>query len=71
MKWMETIKVQSATGKEQTTESELNILAHEVQKNPARQGLWEATVSSHPQYPDISLCGYFGIPMIRKPAEVF
>ena len=56
MKWMETIKVQSATGKEQTSESELNILAHEVQKDPARQGLREATVSSHATVP-----GYFAL----------
>ena len=56
MKWMETIKVQSATGKEQTTENELNILAREVQKNPDRQGLREATVSSHATVP-----GYFAL----------
>jgi len=56
MKWMETIKVQSATGKEQTTQSELNILACEVQKDPDRQGLREATVCSHATVP-----GYFAL----------
>ena len=47
MRWMETIKVQSATGKEHTTEHELTVLAHEIQKNPDRQGLREAAVSGH------------------------
>jgi len=44
---METIRVQSATGKEHTTERELMVLAREVQKNLDRQGLREFTVSSH------------------------
>lgn len=48
---METIKVQSATGKEQTTEHELTVLAREVQKNPDPQGLREAAVSSHATVP--------------------
>lgn len=51
MRWMETIKVQSATGKEHTTEHELTALAREVRKNPDRQGLREATVSSHATVP--------------------
>ena len=51
MRWMETIKVQSATGKEHTAERQLTVLAHEVQKNPERQGLREASVSSHATVP--------------------
>jgi hypothetical protein len=47
MRWMETIRVQSATSKEHSTEHELTVLAREVQKNPDRQGLRDATVSSH------------------------
>ena len=47
MRWMETIKVQSAAGKEQTTEHELAVLAREVQENPDPQGLREAAVSRH------------------------
>jgi len=56
MRWLETIKVQSATGKEETTENELTILVREVRKNTDRQGLREATVSSHASVP-----GYFAI----------
>lgn len=51
MRWMETIKVQSATGKEHAAEHELTVLAHEIQKNPDRQGLREAAVSSHASVP--------------------
>jgi hypothetical protein len=51
MRWMEIIKVQSAAGNEQTTEHELVVLAREVQKNPDRQGLREAVVSSHASVP--------------------
>jgi len=51
MRWLETIKVQSATGKEKTTESELTTLVHEIRKNTDRQGLWEAAVSSHASVP--------------------
>ena len=47
MRWMETIKVQSATGKEHATQGELTFLAREVQENPDNQGLREAAVSSH------------------------
>ena len=47
MRWMETIKVQSATGKEHAAEHELTLLADDVKKNPDRQGLREAAVSSH------------------------
>ena len=51
MKWLETIKVQSATGKEKTTENELSILVREIRKNTDRQGLQEAAVSSHASVP--------------------
>ena len=47
MRWMETIKVQSATGKEYTVEHELTVLARDVQRNRGGQGLREAAVSSH------------------------
>ena len=56
MRWMETIKVQSATGKEHTAEQELTVLAREVQENPDRQGLRKAAVSSHATVP-----GYFAL----------
>ncbi|RLB27109.1 MAG: hypothetical protein DRG87_12100 [Deltaproteobacteria bacterium] len=48
---METIRVQSATGKEHTAERELTALAREVQENPHRRGLREAAVSSHATVP--------------------
>ena len=51
MKWLETIKVQSATGKEKTTENELAILLREIRKNTERKGLREASVSSHASVP--------------------
>ena len=51
MRWLETIKVQSATGKEKTTENELSILVREIRKNTDRQGLRAATVSSHASLP--------------------
>jgi hypothetical protein len=51
MRWMETIKIQLATGKEHAAEHELTALAREVQKNPDRQGLCEATVSRHATVP--------------------
>jgi hypothetical protein len=47
MRWMETIKVQSAIGEEHTAEHELTLWARDVQKDPGRQGLREAAVSSH------------------------
>ena len=47
MRWMETIKVQSATGKEHTAEHALTLVARDVQVNPGGQGLREAVVSSH------------------------
>ena len=56
MRWLETIKVQSATGKEKTTENELSILVCEIRKNTDRQGLRAATVSSHASVP-----GYFAL----------
>jgi hypothetical protein len=48
---METIKVQSATGKGHTAEYELTVLAREIQKNPDLQGLREAAVLSHATVP--------------------
>jgi hypothetical protein len=51
MRWLETIKVQSATGKERITENELSILVREIRKNSAPPGLQEAAVSSHASLP--------------------
>jgi hypothetical protein len=51
MRWMETIKVQSATGKDLTAEHELKVFAREVQKNLHRQGLKEPMVSIHATVP--------------------
>jgi len=56
MRWMETIKVQSATGKERTAEQALRALADDIYSNPDRQGLREAAVSSHATVP-----GYFAL----------
>jgi hypothetical protein len=47
MRWMETIKIQSAAGKERTAEHALRVVARDVQRNPGRQGLREAAVSRH------------------------
>ena len=51
MWWMETIRVQSATGKEQITLRELTFLGSEIRENPDCQGLREATVLSHASIP--------------------
>lgn len=51
MRWMETIKVQSATGKEHTAENELTALARDIHLNTGRQGLREAAVSRHAAVP--------------------
>jgi hypothetical protein len=59
MRWLETIKVQSATDKEKTTENELTILVHEIRKNTDREGLREVTVSSHSSVP-----GYFALQLL-------
>jgi hypothetical protein len=48
---METIKVQSATGKERAAERELMVLARDVQKDPEHQGLRETAASSHATVP--------------------
>lgn len=59
MRWLETIKVQSATGKEKTTENELTLLVREIRKNTDRQGLRAATVSRH-----ASVSGYFALRLL-------
>jgi hypothetical protein len=51
MRWLETIKVQSATGKEKATENELSISVRDIRKNTSRPGLQEAAVSSHASVP--------------------
>lgn len=56
MRWLETIRVQSATGKEKTTENELTILVREIRENTDRQGLRATTVSNH-----VSVPGYFAL----------
>jgi hypothetical protein len=44
LKWMETIRVQSATGKEKAVENELILLAREIQENIDSQELGAVTV---------------------------
>lgn len=56
MRWVETIKVQSATGEEHTAEHALTVVARDIQMNPGRQGLREAAVSSH-----ATVYGYFAL----------
>ena len=56
MRWLETIKVQSATGEEKATKNELSILVREIRKNTERKGLQEASVSS-----DASVPGCFAL----------
>ena len=51
MRWMETIKVHSATGKEQVIVDELMALAQQVQKSANGQGLQEAMVFCHASVP--------------------
>jgi len=47
VRWMETIKVQSGTGKENAAEKRLLFLAHEIQETTDPQELIAATVSRH------------------------
>ena len=56
MRWLETIRVQSATGKEKMTEEELTLLVREIRNNTNPQGLCAVTVSSHASVP-----GYFAL----------
>ncbi|MBW1676829.1 MAG: hypothetical protein JRJ79_09530 [Deltaproteobacteria bacterium] len=56
MRWMETIKIQSATGKEQITVNELIALAQKVQKSANGQVLRDAMVFCHASVP-----GYFAL----------
>jgi len=56
MKWLETIKLQSASGMESTTERELLGLANEVRNGPDHRGSVEAMVYNHASVP-----GYFAI----------
>ncbi|MBN1849011.1 MAG: hypothetical protein JW932_10535 [Deltaproteobacteria bacterium] len=51
MKWMETIRVQSATGKDQTTLRELIFLKSEIKRDFGFQGLRDVMVSSHVSIP--------------------
>jgi hypothetical protein len=50
---METIKVQSASGREQITENELFVLSHEIEKNPESQGLMQIIASNHSLVPGL------------------
>lgn len=56
MRWIETIRIQSATGKAQNTQNELAVIANEIQKSSDYQGLWVASVSNHALLP-----GYFAL----------
>jgi len=51
LRWIETIKVQSANGKGNATKKELIFLAREIQENTDPQKLGAATVSSHTSVP--------------------
>jgi hypothetical protein len=51
MRWVEIIRIQSATGKEQTTLRELTILGNEIIKDPGCHGLRDVTVSRHASIP--------------------
>ncbi len=46
MRWIETIRVQSATGKEQNTLGGLSFLESEIIKDPGYEGLRDVMVSS-------------------------
>ena len=56
MRWLETIKVQSATGKEQVIVDELMALAQQVKKSANGQGLQDAMVFCNASVP-----GYFAL----------
>jgi hypothetical protein len=56
MKWLETIKLQSASGMESITERQLLGLANEVRNCPDYRGPVEAMVYNHASVP-----GYFAI----------
>ncbi|MBN2063053.1 MAG: hypothetical protein JW882_21800 [Deltaproteobacteria bacterium] len=60
MRWLETIRVQSATGMEQTTLKELTFLGREIIKDPGCQGLLDIMVSSHASIP-----GCFALMLLR------
>jgi hypothetical protein len=68
MKWLETIKLQSASGMESITERELHGLANEVRNSPDHRGSLEAVVYSHasvPGYFAIRLFWSTGLPQLR------
>jgi hypothetical protein len=54
MKWLETIKVQTATGFEKVIEKELKVLTRDLLTNPRRSGLQEALIYNH-----ASVLGHF------------
>ena len=54
MKWMETIKVEAASGRELTLENELTALVHDVRKSSECPGLLEVMFCKHVVVP-----GYF------------
>lgn len=56
MKWLETIKVQAASGRELTLENELTALVHDVRKSSECPGLREALLCKHVVVP-----GYFAL----------
>ena len=56
MRWLETIKVQAASGKESRAENELMALVRDVRKSPECPGLLEPVVYRLASFP-----GYFAI----------
>ena len=53
MRWMETIKIQSAANKKQIIENNLIALSRDIQKDPGCQGLMKIMVSSHALVPGL------------------
>jgi hypothetical protein len=51
LKWMEAIRVQSATGKDKAVEKELTLLAREIQENTDSQELGSVRVSRNSLVP--------------------
>jgi len=68
MKWLETIKLQSASGMESITERQLLGLADEIRKGSDHRGSVEAMVYNHasvPGYFAIRLFWSFGPPLVQ------
>lgn len=56
MKWLETIKVQAASGQELMTERKLLALTHDIRKSSQESGVLHAEIYRH-----IAVPGYFAL----------